>query len=574
MVNWRRFCSEGAKHARAGREPGVGSQIGDTTMSQTGKQPQRLESLGRYRNLVLLGQGGMGAVYRAEDPALERTVAIKVVLEDNDEYLQRFRREARAIAKLSHPNIVQVFDFGEDDDGHPYFVMELISGQSLDRLLEQRGPLPPGQAADLLRQAAEGLAVAHADGIVHRDVKPHNLILSQPKNEASGAPRLKIVDFGVARLVEAKEALTSAQATVGTLHYMAPEALSGGPVDARADLYALGLVGFYLLTGRAPFNAPSAVAVAMKQLNEPLPDLAKEAPGTPASLRQLIARMAEKDRDKRIQSATEVGRIAGEIAADLRGKDTLGVAATQSAGEDLPSTLRQTISSPQGRRVMLLAGGLGLLAATGLAVGLGKRGVLPRKVVVQVSGPGDPALPKLLPEPPVKPTPVPTPTPAGVPAQKTGPVRVAMMPFKHVGDGAELAFMTAGLAATAEADVFPALGGRFMLLDRASLDGGALAELERQYTTKIDGKDGFAAERKVNLGALNGAEVLVSGTYQVAAQKMRTSVRLIRVETGELLDATSLTVPYTKAADGLDVQDRVAALIREHLLAIHPKLRG
>ena len=540
-------------------------------MSHTGKQPQRLESLGRYRNLVLLGQGGMGAVYRAEDPALERTVAIKVVLEDNDEYLQRFRREARAIAKLSHPNIVQVFDFGEDDDGHPYFVMELIGGQSLDRLLEQRGPLLPGQAADLLRQAAEGLAAAHADGIVHRDVKPHNLILSQPKNEASGGPRLKIVDFGVARLVEAKEALTSAQATVGTLHYMAPEALSGGPVDARADLYALGLVGFYLLTGRAPFNAPSAVAVAMKQLNEPLPDLAKEAPGTPAPLRELIKRMAEKDRDKRIQTATEVARIAGEIAADLRGQDTLGVAATQAAGDDLPSTLRQTISSPQGRRVMLVAGGLGLLAATGLAVGLGKRGVLPKKVVVQVNGPGDPALPKILPEPPVKPTPTPTPAAA---APRTGPVRVAMMPFKHVGDGAELVFMTAGLAATAEADVFPALGGRFMLLDRASLDGGVLAELERQYTTKIDGKDGFAADRKVNLGALNGAEVLVSGTYQVAAQKMRTSIRLIRVETGELLDAASLTVPYAKAADGLDVQDRVAALIREHLLAIHPKLRS
>ena len=164
-----------------------------------------LTQLGRYTDLQLLGLGGMGAVYRAHDPALERTVAIKVILESSPEYLARFQREARAIAKLSHPHIVQVYDSGADERGNPYFVMELIDGLSLAALVKERGPLPAAQVLELLTQAAQGLAAAHEVGIVHRDIKPANLILDAKQG-------LKIVDFGIARLTQATEELTAAQA--------------------------------------------------------------------------------------------------------------------------------------------------------------------------------------------------------------------------------------------------------------------------------------------------------------------------------------------------------------------------
>mgnify|MGYP001474888999 CR=1 FL=1 len=148
-------------------------------MSQTVSTPKQL---GRYTELTLLGQGGMGAVYRAFDPSLQRTVAIKVMLGQNPEFLARFEREARAVAKLSHPNVVQVYDFGRDEQNNPYFVMELLPGRSLDSLLKEKGPLPALKVVDVLRQAAEGLQAAHAVGIVHRDIKPWNFpLLDLPK---------------------------------------------------------------------------------------------------------------------------------------------------------------------------------------------------------------------------------------------------------------------------------------------------------------------------------------------------------------------------------------------------------
>ena len=148
-------------------------------MSQTVATPSQL---GRYTDLKLLGQGGMGAVYRAFDPSLQRTVAIKVMLGQNPEFLARFEREARAVAKLSHPNVVQVYDFGRDEQNNPYFVMELLPGRSLDSLLKEKGPLPPLKVADVIRQSSDGLQAAHAVGIVHRDLKLWNFpLLNLPK---------------------------------------------------------------------------------------------------------------------------------------------------------------------------------------------------------------------------------------------------------------------------------------------------------------------------------------------------------------------------------------------------------
>jgi serine/threonine protein kinase len=204
----------------------------------------QLTRIGRYIDLELLGRGGMGAVYRGRDPDLDRAVAIKVMLHASPDFVARFRREAQAIAKLTHPNIVHVYDFGVDEDDNPYFVMELVEGRSLDRVLVDEGRLPPLTAVDIIRQAAEGLAVAHNQGIIHRDIKPANLILL-----ADG--RVKIVDFGIARITQGNAQLTGAASLMGTPGYMAPEQATGGIVDQRADVYALGMTS----TTRCPICA-------------------------------------------------------------------------------------------------------------------------------------------------------------------------------------------------------------------------------------------------------------------------------------------------------------------------------
>ncbi|MFI5288644.1 MAG: serine/threonine-protein kinase, partial [Polyangia bacterium] len=224
-------------------------------------------TIGRYVELTLLGQGGMGAVYRGRDPELDRPVAIKVMLDASPDFVARFRREAQSIARLTHPNIVQVYDFGVDTESNPYFVMELIDGTPLDKIVRERGRLPPLEAVRLIRQAAQGLAAAHRAGIVHRDIKPSNLIVD-------GSGTLKLVDFGIARVATpAGQALTAAAALMGTPGYMAPEQAAGKPVDHRADIYALGLTLFELLAGAPPYAAADPISLVVKNLQEPLPDL-------------------------------------------------------------------------------------------------------------------------------------------------------------------------------------------------------------------------------------------------------------------------------------------------------------
>src|SRR5262245_36751496 len=199
-----------------------------------------VQQIGRYVDCVLLGHGGMGAVYRARDPELDRPVAIKVMLQATEDFIARFRREAQSIARLAHANIVQVYDFGVDETGNPYFVMELIDGTPLDQIVRERGRLLPLEVIRLIKQAAEGLAAAHRTGIVHRDVKPSNLIVD-------GRGTVKLVDFGIARVSDANLQLTAASALMGTPGYMAPEQAQGKPVDHRADVYALGLTMYELL---------------------------------------------------------------------------------------------------------------------------------------------------------------------------------------------------------------------------------------------------------------------------------------------------------------------------------------
>ncbi|MBN2360561.1 MAG: protein kinase [Deltaproteobacteria bacterium] len=252
-----------------------------------------------YRIEQRIGEGGMGVVYLARDLALDRPLALKVLFDLTDaENIERFNREARALARLSHPNVVQVYALGTVQ-GFPYFAMEYVDGVGLDQVLDERGALVVDEAIGYALQAARGLAAAAQAGVVHRDVKPHNLLLT-----ADGV--IKLVDFGLARIGGQPSRYTTRSAAMGTPHYMAPEQARGEAIDERSDQYALGATLYHLLCGRPPFEAQSDVALLLKHQQEPPPPLPARAPQVPALLWQVIARMLAKQPDRRFASHDQV----------------------------------------------------------------------------------------------------------------------------------------------------------------------------------------------------------------------------------------------------------------------------
>lgn len=270
-----------------------------------------------------LGRGGMGEVYEAEHPELGRRFAIKVLhreLHDRPDLAARIIEEARILGRIQHPNVVQVFDLGATADGRPYFVMELLPGRDLRAEIQRRGALPPVEALSLVEQALAGLGAAHAAGVVHRDVKLENLALAD-----DGA--LKVIDFGVARLARRAGAFrTAADAVVGTPRSMAPEQCSpGGEVDARADLYAMGLVLYELLTGRGPFDELrghiDAIRFAHCDRPPPPPSRFAKRP-VPPEVERVILRALEKDPARRFQSAAEMAAALRRARAALWGCDS------------------------------------------------------------------------------------------------------------------------------------------------------------------------------------------------------------------------------------------------------------
>jgi eukaryotic-like serine/threonine-protein kinase len=226
---------------------------------------------GRYQVLEVLGEGGMGTVYRTRHAALGRSFAIKALRRDlaqDAELSARFIQEAKAAAAVSHPSIVQITDFGALPSGQPYFVMELLEGRTLSRIIRERGAMCPARAASIARQVAEALAAAHAVGIIHRDLKPDNVHVAL----GAGARELvKVLDFGLAK-VAGSSRLTRQGMVFGTPHYMSPEQAAGEPIDHRVDIYALGIVLYEMLTGRLPFEADSFMGVLTKHIYmDPLP---------------------------------------------------------------------------------------------------------------------------------------------------------------------------------------------------------------------------------------------------------------------------------------------------------------
>jgi serine/threonine-protein kinase len=271
-------------------------------------------AFGRYKDPVLLGQGGMGAVYRCTDPSLDRFVAIKVLTHREPKYVERFRREAQVLAKILHPNIIQIFEIvGTDDDTgqDPYIVMEHFDGKPLDQTLKM-GAMPQAKLMSVLRQTADGLRKAHSASVIHRDIKPSNIMMA-----ANGD--VKILDFGIAKALDAKKDLTG-QTVLGTPYYMSPEQAMGQPVDARTDIYSLGISAFHLLTGRRPFEAKSKVDVMMMQVKNALPKVIEWAPGTDDRIAGIIERMCSKQPAARFQSCDELIAAVDALPSNLGGR--------------------------------------------------------------------------------------------------------------------------------------------------------------------------------------------------------------------------------------------------------------
>ena len=254
----------------------------------------------RYELTHLVARGGMAQVYRAHDRLLERPVALKVLFPElsvDRAFVERFRREAQAAANLSHPNIVPVFDWGEDD-GTYYIVMEYVDGEPLSQALRAGGPMPPSMVAHIGTRVADALSYAHRHGVVHRDVKPGNVLLTADR-------QVKVTDFGIARAVNTEESLTQTGAVMGTATYFSPEQAEGLGVDGRSDIYSLGVVLFEMVAGRPPFLGESPVAVASKHVREHPPQLRDLRPTVPAPLEAIIAKAMAKSVDHRYQSASE-----------------------------------------------------------------------------------------------------------------------------------------------------------------------------------------------------------------------------------------------------------------------------
>jgi serine/threonine protein kinase len=295
---------------------------------------------GRYETGEKLGTGGMSNVYKATDRILERTVAVKVLAEhlsDDERFVERFKREALAVAKLIHPNIVQVYDTGEDE-GRRYIVMEYVDGRSGAQILQRQGPVEPEIAAEIGIQACAGLDYAHRRGIIHRDVKPGNLmIVGGPVG--GGEMIVKLTDFGIARAIE-QTRITQVGSVVGTAAYLAPEQVRGEEATPATDVYALGVVLYQFLTGRLPYEGSSLAELAVRQQNEkPLPPDTYNS-DVPKPLGAAVLRALEGDPNRRYASADE---LAQGLRLGLEGEDVTlpmeeGTSATRVLGGDTAAT--------------------------------------------------------------------------------------------------------------------------------------------------------------------------------------------------------------------------------------------
>ena len=279
---------------------------------------------GRYRVGSRLARGGMATVYEAHDSRLDRVIALKVMhasLADDDEFVSRFIREAHSAARLSHPNVVAVYDQGADQ-GHVFLAMELVRGRTLRDLIREHGHLSPRQSLEVLEPVLAALGAAHQAGIIHRDVKPENVLISDDG-------RIKVADFGLARAVTGHTSHTTASGVLmGTVAYLSPEQVERGVADPRSDVYATGILLYEMLTGLKPYDGETAIQVAYRHVHDDVPPPSQLVPSTPAELDALVARATSRDPEKRPADAR---KMLAEVSTTRRllsdGElDTLGPA--------------------------------------------------------------------------------------------------------------------------------------------------------------------------------------------------------------------------------------------------------
>lgn len=268
---------------------------------------------GRYQIIQHVGGGGMAKVYKAKDTILDRFIAIKVMnesLSHDLDFVRRFIQEAQATAKLSHPNIVNVYDAGRE--GQTYFmVMEYVEGPTLKKWIRSRGVVSPKEAISIAMQICDGLAHAHANGIVHRDIKPQNII-------AAPDGRMKVTDFGISRILRSSSTLTKTGTVMGSVHYFSPEQARGYDIGFPSDLYSLGVVLYEMVTGKVPFDGDENIGIALKHVQEPVPDPRNFNPDLPDELCRVICKALEKDPSHRYQSAQEMKRALQQVLTSIR----------------------------------------------------------------------------------------------------------------------------------------------------------------------------------------------------------------------------------------------------------------
>ncbi|HVM69862.1 MAG TPA: protein kinase [Gaiellaceae bacterium] len=332
----------------------------------------------RYELKNVVGTGGMSSVYCAHDTLLERNVALKILhahYGEDEDYVERFKREARAAAQLAHPGIVTVIDRGEQD-GRQFIVFEFVDGETLKDVVEREGPQPVRRAIELGLEVGRALAFAHAQGLVHRDVKPQNVLLN-------GDGRAKVTDFGIARTLDAV-GHTETGTVLGTSHYIAPEQARGERVDAQTDVYSFGVVLFELLAGEVPYDGDSFLSVAMRHVNEPVPSLLERRPECPLRLAALVERCLAKSPADRPASMDEVvaelEACLAELDARPDGDATMIVKAPRPERRRRarrPDRAAAPAAAPRRRRSrapLLLVLGLLVLAAAVAALALSRDG--------------------------------------------------------------------------------------------------------------------------------------------------------------------------------------------------------
>src|SRR5215510_898957 len=257
------------------------------------------KQFGHYQIVAPLGEGGMAAVYKAYQPSMERHVAVKVLprhMATSDEFVARFKREAKLLAQLQHPHILPVFDYGESE-GYPYIVMPFLqSGTLADLMKKQR--LPMSEVRRIITQLGDALGYAHARGMIHRDIKPSNVLIDERGN-------CLLTDFGLARMVEASAKLTTSGAIMGTPAYMSPEQGAGSQVDRRSDIYSLGIILYEMVTSRVPYVAETPIAVVFKHIQDPLPSARKFNPALPESIELVLLKALAKSPEDRFQTAED-----------------------------------------------------------------------------------------------------------------------------------------------------------------------------------------------------------------------------------------------------------------------------